>query len=78
LTTASRQAKTARRILDSTATDCPGLKQMLSLLQAEAAADFPGIWRAFSDWPAAVDAAVRGDLPAEAQQLSRLARRVGY
>jgi hypothetical protein len=73
-----RQAKTAKRLLDSAATDCPGLKQLLSLLQAEVAADFPGIWRAFSDWPLAVDTALRGNLAAEAQQLSRIARRVGY
>jgi hypothetical protein len=75
---APRQAKTAKRLLDSAAADCRGLKQLLSLLQAEVAADFPGIWRAFSDWPPAVDAALQGNLPAEAQQLSRLARRVGY
>jgi tetratricopeptide (TPR) repeat protein len=75
---ASRQAKTTRRLLDSTATDFPGLKQMLALLQTEVAADFPGIWRAFSDWPPVVDAALRGNLSAEAQQLSRIARRVGY
>jgi hypothetical protein len=75
---ASRQSKTTRRLLDSTAKDCPGLKQLLALLQAEIAAAFPGIWRAFSDWPPVVDATLRGNLPAEAQQLSRLARRVGY
>jgi tetratricopeptide (TPR) repeat protein len=75
---ASRQAKTARRLLDSTAEGCHGLKQMLAMLQTTIGVDFPGIWQVFSDWPPVIDAALRENLPSEAHMLSRLARRIGY
>jgi hypothetical protein len=75
---ASRHAKVARRLLDSTATECPGLGPLLAWLQGQTAADFPGIWRTFADWPPAVEAALRGDQQAGAARLARLARQVSY
>jgi hypothetical protein len=78
---APRHAKHARRLLDSDEANCPGLQQLLAALKEAAAAEFPGIWGVFEDWPPVVQAAVQGDRAAQAParaSLVPLGRRVGY
>jgi tetratricopeptide (TPR) repeat protein len=71
------RGKLVGRILDHRDAMGPGLAQMLASLEVDTAAEFPGLWRAFQDWPAAVKAALGGD-PSAFGALARLARRVGY
>jgi hypothetical protein len=71
------RGKHVDQVLDQRDARCPGLAQLLTILEAEAAAEFPGLWRAFRDWPAAVKAALERDSAAFGS-LARLAQRVGY
>jgi len=72
--------KAARRLLNNAEADFPGLAQLLEALQAQAAKDFPALWQAFADWPAAVANALRAgpDEPAAYATFVGLARRIGY
>jgi len=78
-TLAPRNRKAARRLLDNSEADLPGLAQLLVVLKAQATADFPALWQAFADWPVAVERALATgpDESAAYAALVSLSRRIG-